>query len=289
MSGVLSPKDPASHLLGLLLRAFWTDLRVSSLDRRSGRPAARPPSGLGPAQRCSQTPSPTLVPVSPGPPRWGGPPCAAVVCHLHSVECPPGAERLSGMPASRLHVEHLIRRFQHLREWDFSDETDTDRLKVFRMVRVQPWLHLEGAQGTLLESGGVILYLRSLPPTWPHHHSLGLSCWCLWVCNSVWAALPGGWLTRPHLTYGAWASLAAPVMAGRLLGHQEGLRQKPWHPSGPFQVHSVSGTLLVPPRRVWFRPCCSRDDSVSKGFVLPHAHPRRPEIHAETASVECCL
>lgn len=131
---------------------------------------------------------------------------------------------------------------------------------MFIMVRVQSWLHLEGAQGTLLESGGVILYLRSFPLTWSHHHSLGLSCWCLWVCNPVWAALPGGWLTRPHLTHGVWASLAAPVMAGCLLGHQEGLRQKPRHPSGSLQVHSVSGTLLVPPWRVWFWSCCSVDD-----------------------------
>lgn len=47
--GVLSPEDPASRLHGLLPRAFWTDLRVRSSDRRSGRPAARPPSGLGPS------------------------------------------------------------------------------------------------------------------------------------------------------------------------------------------------------------------------------------------------
>lgn len=98
------------------------------------------------------------------------------------------------------------------------------------MVRVQPWLHLEGAQGTLLESGGVILHLRSLPTAWSHHHSLGLSCGSRWVCNVVWAALPGSWLTRSHFTQVAWASLAAPVMVGRLLGHREGLRQKPRSP-----------------------------------------------------------
>ena len=288
MSGVLSPEDPASHLLGLLLQAFWTDPRVSSLDRRSGRPVARPPSGLGPPSAAARHQAPPLVPVSPGPPRWGGPPCAAVVYHLHSVECPPGAERPSGMPASRLRVEHLICRFQHLREWDFSDETDTDRLKVFRMVRVQPWLHLEGAQGTLLKSGGVILYLRSLPPTWPHHHSLGLSCWCLWVCNPVWAALPGGWLTRSHLTYGAWASLAAPVMAGRLLGHQEGLRQKPRHPSGDSRCTPCRAPSFCLPGGSGSGPAAA-GTTVSKGFVLPHVHPRRPEIHAATASVECCL
>ena len=68
------------------------------------------------------------------------------------------------------------------------------------MVRVQPWLHLEGAQGTLLESGGVILHLQSLPTAWSHHQSLGLSCGSHWVCHTVWAALPGSWLTCSHFT-----------------------------------------------------------------------------------------
>ena len=160
---------------------------------------------------------------------------------------------------------------------------------MFRTVRAQPWLHLEGAQGALLESGGVILHLRSLPTTGSHHHSLGLSCWSRWVCNAVWAALPGSWLTRLPFTHGAWASLAAPAMVGCLLGHQEGLRQKPRNPSGLFTVHSVSGTFLVPSWWVSFRSCCSVDRSVRRGFVLPDPHPRHPEICREMASVECCL
>ena len=91
------------------------------------------------------------------------------------------------------------------------------------------------------------------------------------------------------LHHGAWASLAAPAMVGRLLGHREGLRQKPRSPSGPFLVCSVSGTFLVPPWRVSFRSCRSVDDSVRKGFLLPDPRPRHPEIRREMASVKCCL
>ena len=156
------------------------------------------------------------------------------------------------------------------------------------MVRVQPWLHLEGAQGTLLESGGVILHLRSLPTAWSHHHSLGLSCGSRWVCNVVWAALPGSWLTRSHFTQVAWASLAAPVMVGRLLGHREGLRQKPRSPVDHSWCTQRQALSLCLPGRSRSGPATAWTIMFARGsFCLTLVHGTLLELRRGIQDASC--
>lgn len=144
-----------------------------------------------------------------------------------------------------LRVRHVIHRFQCFHECDFSDETD--RLKVFRTVQVQPWLHLEGTQGPCSEAEVRVYTSSHLPPPALVTTPVALRAGCRWV----WAALPTGWCTRTQTSHSTWSSGKPPCSRDAELS--------PWTPRRPETKARVSRRTLPDALGTRFRAlswCC---------------------------------